>query len=118
MNYLLDTNVIIGAMDGRLHLDFDDAETFSVSIMTRIELLGWHALVPTTEDRIVLLLDRIQVVPLTPPIADEAIALRRAHRLKTPDAIIAATAKLLARTLLTNDHKLLAIGDVPARPLV
>jgi predicted nucleic acid-binding protein len=44
-----------------------------------------------------------EIIELTPVIRDEAIRLRRAIRLKLPDAIIAATAVILNATLLSND---------------
>jgi predicted nucleic acid-binding protein len=37
-------------------------------------------------------LAHFRVVPLTPHVAEEAVALRRKHRIKLPDAIIWASA--------------------------
>ena len=43
--------------------------------------------------------------------------LRRAHRLRLPDAIIAASALAHHATLLTNDQRLLAIPGLQSESL-
>ncbi|WP_052315021.1 hypothetical protein [Thiocystis violascens] len=50
-------------------------------------------------------------------IKKAAIALRQVHRLKRPDAIIAATAQPLQATLYTNDLKLLGLPRLSAQAL-
>ncbi|CAB5495841.1 PIN domain-containing protein [Bathymodiolus thermophilus thioautotrophic gill symbiont] len=42
-------------------------------------------------------------------IKEQAIQLRQTHKLKTPDAIICATALVNNATLLTNDKQLLKL---------
>jgi predicted nucleic acid-binding protein len=46
-----------------------------------------------------------------------AIALRKQHRLKLPDAIISATALSLNALLLTNDLKLFSITTTQTQSL-
>lgn len=46
-----------------------------------------------------------------------AIALRKQHRLKLPDAIIAATAQSLKALLLTNDLKLASLTTLKTQAL-
>ena len=51
-------------------------------------------------------LSHFRILPLTPQVAEEAVVLRRKHRLKLPDAIIWATAlteNCLLVTRNTND---------------
>ena len=56
---------------------------------------------------------RIQTVEVTAQIAEEAVRLRAAHNIHTPDAIQVATAILAgASAFLTNDFKLASIPDI------
>jgi predicted nucleic acid-binding protein len=45
------------------------------------------------------------------------VRLRREHRLRLPDAIIAASALACDATLLTNDQRLLALPGVRCQAL-
>jgi predicted nucleic acid-binding protein len=67
-------------------------------------LLSFPTLTQTEEKTIRNFLDEIQIVEITPDVRDSAIRLRRDHRLKLPDAIIAATALTFNALLLTNDN--------------
>ena len=51
-----------------------------------------------------LFLETCTILELTAPIKTLVVALRRQHRLKLPDAIIAATAQWLDIPLLTDDE--------------
>jgi len=49
--------------------------------------------------------EQISIYPLTLPVADEAVRLRAAHGLRTPDAIQLAVARLCgADRVITNDR--------------
>jgi hypothetical protein len=76
------------------------------SFVTRIELLGFPGITSQEIDGIERTLAQMQYTALTKEIEDCTIALRRNYRLKTPDAIIAATAKCLTLELLTLDQQL------------
>jgi predicted nucleic acid-binding protein len=69
-------------------------------------LLGFPGITAQEIDGIEQTLAPMQYAALTQEIEDCAIALRRKYRLKTPDAIIAATAKCLKLELLTLDQQL------------
>lgn len=86
--------------------------TLAISFITEVELLGWHGMTPASESSILALIATMDVVPYDDAIRTESIRLRRAYRLKTPDAIIAATALCTASTLVTNDKRLLAINEL------
>ena len=81
-------------------------EVSAVSQITRIELLSYHALSRNEEARILALLKSVAVIPLYERIEVETIALRKRTRLRLPDAIIGATAKVAGLELLTLDQKL------------
>lgn len=95
---LLDSNILIdGAQPAhhalrRLIRDRD----CSVSVISRIEVLGFHRLAP--DERIAL-----EVFPLSEAVTLEAIRLRQRRSMTLGDAVIAATALVQARTLATRD---------------
>lgn len=57
-------------------------------------------------------LEQFRVLPLSDRVADEAVTLRRRHRLKLPDAIIWATALTENCLLVSRNTK-----DFPAKEL-
>lgn len=63
-------------------------------------------------------LESVNLVGLTPEIKEEAIALRREHRLTIPDAIIVATAVHMQTELFTNDARLTALPGIKTRSVV
>lgn len=111
MKFLLDTNVVIYLLGGRLKQALPQGD-FGVSVITEIELLSFHALSPADEDVARGFLDEVTRYPLTDSIRDRTIALRRQYRLKLPDALIAATALDAGATLLSNDQRLLVVPSL------
>jgi len=116
VKYLLDTNVIIGlfnrTQDALQMLAARNLRSneCGYSAITRMELLGYPGITGEEETAIRRLLSRLSYLPLTRDIEDTAIPVRRARRVKLPDAIIAATAKVHGLELLTLDKELEAIG--------
>jgi predicted nucleic acid-binding protein len=113
LTYLLDTNSLIYYFQGAPQMDpvFRQIERGEarplVSIITEIELLGFPRLTRLDETRIRSLLSGFTVVAVDERIASQAVALKRRHAIKTPDAIIAATALLEDACLVTRDQALL-----------
>lgn len=113
--YLADSNTIIDYVGNKmpdtalLVLDgyFDD--NLSISIVSKIEVLGFNG----EEDELKSLADFIaltSIVFVDDAIADKTIELRKAYRIKLPDAIIAATALVYGLVLVTrntDDFKIL-----------
>ena len=79
---------------------------FYVSVVTRIEMLSYHALELEDEIAIHHFLEDVTVVPLTEELEKAVVSLRRATRRKLADSIIAATAVRLGATLVTADKRL------------
>ena len=109
---LLDTNVVIGLVKGndsllnllqKFQLAISDC---SYSFITRIELLSFPNITETEIQEITAVLVAMQYLPMTQAIENTTIQLRRRYNLKTPDAIIAATAKVHKLELLTLDQQL------------
>lgn len=102
---LLDSNIfILGARrDGPPFASEVFEEPYAFSIVTKIEVLGFHRLLE--EDRIDLqeMLEGGKEIDLTAAIASTAIQLRQARRMSLGDAIIAATALAYALPLVTRN---------------
>ena len=112
MRWLLDTNVWIDAHAGRTDARrvFDQARKLQgawlgVSSVTKVEVLGYGGLTSTDEQALRSLLSHFEEVPITSSIIEEAIRVRREHRMKTPDAIIAATALIQQTALVTRNTR-------------
>jgi predicted nucleic acid-binding protein len=112
IKFLLDTNFVIGLVKGNgqvIKILQDQAiaiEDCAYSFMTRIELLGYPAIMEPEIQGISMLLDAMHYLAMTQDIEDATINIRRQYKLKTPDAIIAATAKVMNLELLTLDQQL------------
>jgi len=98
VKYLYDANIIIYHLGNEKAVErfftrrfLDENEVVTNSIV-RIELLSFSELDKEEERKIRELLDQFEVIPLTSPIEELTIGLRRASAIKVPDAIIAATA--------------------------
>ena len=115
MSIVLDTNTVIYLLGGRLADPFPGGG-YGISIITEIELLSYPALSIDEERRINTLLATVTVIDITPVVRDAAIRLRRVHRLKVPDAIIAGTAVALDAELMTNDVRLARIPELRCQP--
>jgi predicted nucleic acid-binding protein len=110
LSYLLDTNTIIGLLKGNDEaisiLSGINLPACGFSAITRMELLSYPDLTMDEEQAIHRLLDRMTHLAISPLIEDLTIQFRHQHRVKLPDAIIAATATAHGIKLLTLDKKL------------
>jgi predicted nucleic acid-binding protein len=94
-SFVADTNFLIAVHEGKKHVEpFLDGVVI-VSVISEIGLLGWYKI--NSEDKIALrlLLDDCIIFELTSEIRKIAIEIKQQNRIKTPDSIIAATAKYL-----------------------
>jgi predicted nucleic acid-binding protein len=112
-DYLLDTNVVIYLQKGLLAASLPPGR-FALSVITEIELRGFSGLTEAEEEALRALFDSVSIIPLDDAVKEETIRLRRQHRIKTPDAIIAATALTQGAALLTNDERLLNLPGLEA----
>ena len=105
MNAVFDTNIVINALNGIPEADaeYEHYERVFISRITWMEVL-----VGENDDGTQLrdfLETRFEIVPLDLAVAETAVQLRRAHRMRLPDAIIWATAQSKAALLLTRNTK-------------
>ena len=109
--YLIDTNTIIYLLDRKLPPAAEEFltgiidEQCQLSVITQIELLSWTP--PRVEDRAVLetFVANCQITGLSPAVVRRTIDLRQRHRIKLPDAVIAATALVNGWTLVSRNDK-------------
>jgi predicted nucleic acid-binding protein len=110
MRWLLDTNVVIDAFSGRpdaaraiTSARTSDVEWIGYSTVTRLEVLGFPGLTAEDEAGLRQLLTQFSEAEVSAAIIERAIDIRRSVRIKTPDAIIAATALIYGASLITRN---------------
>jgi len=106
MKALFDTNILIDYLNGKPEAEAELARHRHrlISAVTWMEVLaGAHD--DAEEDVIEMFLRDFTLVELSRPIAREAVTLRRARRLRLPDAIIWATARHESALLVTRNTK-------------
>lgn len=108
MNYLLDSNLVSDYLSGNLPekgMLFAD-EIFDshpiISVISKIELLG-HNL--PNYDKYKLAVENCIVLEIDAKVLAKTIALKKSRKIKTPDAIIAATALVHDLILITHNLK-------------
>ena len=108
-NYLIDTNIIIYYLNDSIpekklvKIEKIYNESFNISILTKIEFLGWKY--HTNEGYKVSeeLISRANVYMINDQIADLAIDLKRKNSIKLADAVIASTAIVNKSILVTRN---------------
>ena len=115
VSYLLDTNVILGMLKSNSEVMAKVSgmglmsKQCAYSAITRMELLGYPGITTDEDSLIRQRLAKLTYLAITTEIEDKAIDLRRARRVKLPDALIASTAMIHGLTLLTMDIGLQAV---------
>jgi predicted nucleic acid-binding protein len=108
MGYLIDSNAIIDYLsaalpeEGMLWLSNIINDSPVISVMTKIEVLGFKNTVDT-DTLLNNFIDACIIIPLSEETIDQTIQIRKKHKIKTPDAIVAASAKVLGLTLISRD---------------
>jgi predicted nucleic acid-binding protein len=108
MKYLFDSNILIYHLRGSLNQRGKDLVFAGLggegaySIISKIELLGFNQSAGE-EQQARLFLSGLQELELTSRIAEQTIQIRKNHRIKLPDAAIAATAIIHQLELVTRN---------------
>jgi predicted nucleic acid-binding protein len=108
--YLIDTNVVSDYFSASLPvngLQFMDSVIDAIpnfSVITQIELLCWKT-DAKKEQQIKDFISDSAIIDINPTIIMHCVNIRRNKKVKTPDAIIAATALSQGFTLITNNEK-------------
>ncbi len=110
MSVLIDTNILIyhtqGAKPATEFLNEQVIKgSFHISILTKIEFLGWDKHTPEGFKKCNQLIELSNVFPMGDNIANKAIELRRGSKvkMKLADAVMAATALLNNLALATRN---------------
>jgi len=117
MRAVLDTNAVIYLQKGLLAEDLPIGEYF-ISVITEMELLSFPGLDKSQQDWLHRFLADLEIIGLDNDVKQLAIELRRQHRLRLPDAIIAASTITCNAVLFTNDKGLTGIPALQIRSLV
>jgi len=98
---VIDTNILISWYKTGFISNSNDLDSIApvFSIITKIEVLGFKEITKDETQAISKMLNSGELVYIDSDIAQQTINLRQKYRIKTPDAIIAATA-------LVNDSEL------------
>ena len=102
---VFDTNIVIDALNGVEAADseYGRYERVLISRITWMEVLvGAEGNDSQVRD---FLESHFEIIPLDLAVAETAVQLRRAYRLRLPDAIIWATAQAHSAVLVTRNSK-------------
>jgi predicted nucleic acid-binding protein len=106
--YLIDTNILIYHTKGSQAVssfmrDVVTQQAFNISILTKIEFLGWEKHTPEGFHKCEQLIKLANIYAIDEDIAEQAIGLRRRVKIKLADAVIAATALVNNLKLATRN---------------
>lgn len=116
MNAVIDTNILIDSLY-RVENALQELARYDRLLISRIAWIEFlvGAKAADVEARRRSLLDSFELIEVDAPIAEEAIVLRRRLRLKTPDALIFATARVHGMLLVTRNARDFSRNDPDVR---
>lgn len=102
---LLDSNILIYAAQPQYPSlrQFIAEHAPAVSVVSYIEVLGFHRLQPTERTLLEQFFAAAELLPLSDAVVQKAVELRQQHRMSLGDSVIAATALVYGRTLVTRN---------------
>ncbi|MEW5819233.1 MAG: type II toxin-antitoxin system VapC family toxin [Cyanobacteriota bacterium] len=109
--YLLDTNILIYFLNDQIPEDAYQTvkdmikQSFNISIITKLELLGWNKYTEDDFAATKIFLSNASVININDNIVDATIDVMRKNKLDLADAIIAVTAMNNNLTLVTRNTK-------------
>ncbi|MCE7059123.1 type II toxin-antitoxin system VapC family toxin [Dyadobacter sp. CY343] len=117
--YLIDTSAVIKYLNGNFTaaaLEYMDQildDQCNISFVSEIELRVWNPANPSDKEVYDNFAVNSNVIGISQEVIDKTVQIRMSHRLKLPDAIIAATAIVNNLTLLAdNDKDFLKVPDL------
>ncbi|HEV8080874.1 MAG TPA: PIN domain-containing protein [Chitinophagaceae bacterium] len=114
VNLVIDSNILIYWLLGDTYAAEILSENFiSYSIITEIEVKGHISLISDQQKiKLQKVLNRFHKISLTEEIKELAVEYKIKYNLKTPDAIIASTARFLKFPLVTADRKVIKVENI------
>jgi predicted nucleic acid-binding protein len=109
---VFDTNILIDLLKGREEAN-NEVGRYSRLAISRISWIEVLTGARDSEDqhRVENLLGYFEMIELDEAVAREAVSLRQEHRIRLPDAIVWAAARLRDSLLVTRDSRDFPIGD-------
>ena len=121
MGYILDTDILIYLLSGNKKiekiLNTINDEKFDISIISRFEVLIGEKEEKMDINELEEYLDCFNNIDLGKRITKEAVILNKHNKkkLKFKDLLIAATAKVIGKTLITSDKDFKSMDGVKVR---
>jgi predicted nucleic acid-binding protein len=109
---LADTNILVYFLEGRPQLSPYVDNNFIISTISEIEFLGVRFIQGLPIQKRESLIKECIILPIDEEVKNLAILVKRQTNLKTPDAIIAATAIKYRVPLLTADRDFKKVPDL------
>ncbi len=110
---VLDTNIVLYLLNGDDELaSILNQMQLYVSVITEIELLGYLEISDEDKVKIKYFLSECIIVPLNEEIKNLCITIKQTSKVKTPDAIVAATSIYNQIPLITSDKGFENIQDL------
>jgi tRNA(fMet)-specific endonuclease VapC len=115
--YLLDTNAIVALLQGNSQLIklLEHANWIGISVISQIEFLAFSGLSQGDRQLFRQFLQRVNVVGLRAGdtvLIEKIIEIRQQHRLKLPDAVIAAVTIQNSASLVTADQEFVQMANL------
>jgi predicted nucleic acid-binding protein len=107
--FIIDTNIIIYYLDNKIpkeqmpKMNRIFMESFNLSTISVIELLGWQKLNESDKAKMELFLSKANVHFVDISTQLKSIEIKQKRKIATPDTIIAATALLYEYTVVTRN---------------
>lgn len=110
---LVDTNVVIYFFNNQHNVvEFLRGKEVYLSSITEIELLSFPKLTENETAVIKNFLNDCTIVELTSRVKIQTVEIRKTHKLKLPDSIVAATSNFLKIPLFTSDKDFTRIQSI------
>ena len=102
---LFDTNILIDYLNGieQAKTELDKYSNKAISLIAWMEVMVGAT--PETERVVRGFLSDFVNLPIEERVSDVAVALRKKHKIKLPDAIVWATAQVNGRIFVTRNTK-------------
>lgn len=102
---ILDSNILIYAIQPNYEylIDWILKELPSVSVVSQIEVLGYHKLSQQQKKQFEVLFNNLTILSINTAISNRAIALKQQQKMSLGDSLIAATALEYNLPLITRN---------------
>jgi len=109
----IDTNICIYLLNGDVKLaNLLQDQNIHISFITEIELFAYHGQNQASVKILNAFISSVTLIDITNDIKQKTIDIRRTHKMKLPDSIIAASALIKKLPFVTADKSFKKIPDL------